>query len=87
MKWNELQEKARVNLLVDLRVISKLPDADYVYLTPSDLDLFAPVVHTKGSWFTVYHNEDQMVELFNEATDDVLFVTPEHEIPCHFVVL
>lgn len=89
MKWNELQEKAKVKLLVDLRVISDAKLERYAYLTPSDLDEVAPIVHAKGSCFTVYKEGVAIntVELFNEQDDSVLFMAPNEEIPAHFVVL
>lgn len=88
MKWFELQEKAKVKLHVDLRVLDKSRVDAYLYLTPSDLDELAPIAHKKGTWFTAYPKSIvEMVELFNEQTDDVLFMHPEDEIPCHFTVL
>lgn len=89
MKWNELKEKAKVKLLVDLRVLNRSRLDSYVHITPSDLDELAPIEHTKGSWFTIYRwdTEQDLVELFNEQTDDIIYMKPEDEIPSHFVVL
>lgn len=88
MKWSELEEKAKVKLLVDLRVINVVAVTNYAYVTPSELDRVAPVAHKAGAIFTVYpDNLPDGIELFNECTDDVYFVEPSDDIPPHFQVL
>lgn len=89
MKWNELQEKQQVKLLVDLRLINASKTTQYCYVTPAELDDIAPVVHKAGSVFTIYPADAAAadIELFNEQTDDVLFMDPFTTIPCYFEVL
>lgn len=88
MKWSELEEKAKVKLLVDLRVINVVAVTNYAYVTPSELDRVAPIAHKAGAVFTVYpENVPNDIELFNESTDDVYFVDPKDDIPPHFQVL
>ena len=88
MKWSELEEKAKVKLLVDLRVINVVAVTNYAYVTPSELDRVAPIAHKAGAVFTVYpENVPHDVELFNESTDDVLMFDPQEDIPSHFEVL
>lgn len=88
MKWSELEEKAKVKLLVDLRVINVVAVTNYAYVTPSELDRVAPIAHKAGAIYTIYpDNLPDGVELFNECTDDVLFMEPDTEIPSHFEVL
>lgn len=88
MKWSELQEKAKVKLLVDLRVINVVAVTNYAYVTPSELDRVAPIAHKAGAVFTIYpDNLPDGIELFNESTDDVLFMDADVDIPSHFEVL
>ncbi|MNI02322.1 hypothetical protein D3C73_551890 [compost metagenome] len=88
MKWFELQEKAKVKLLVDLRVINVVAVTNYAYVTPSELDRVAPIAHKAGAVYTIYHDRQPGdVELFCEATDDVLMWEANDEIPPHFEVL
>lgn len=86
MKWNQLKDKTKVRLLVDLRVINTKRVTQYAYVTPAELDEIAPITQHRGTTYTVYVNDTQ-VELFDEATDNVMFVAPDAEIPCHFIAL
>lgn len=88
MKWMDLQEKAKVKLLVDLRILDmKLVEA-YVYFTPQEMMAVAPIAHKAGAVYTIYHDRQPgEVELFCEATDDVLMMGGDQMIPPHFQVL
>lgn len=88
MKWSELQEKAKVKLLVDLRVIDTQKVQAYAYLTPQDMLDIAPIAHKAGAVYTIYTDRmDGDVELFNESTDEVMMMDAEQLIPIHFQVL
>lgn len=88
MKWFDLQEKAKVKLLVNLRVIDASKVEAYAYVTPEQLDAIAPVAQKAGTVYTIYHDRQPGdVELFCEATDDVMMMDADSEIPSHFEVL
>lgn len=91
MKWNELQEKAKVKLLCDLRiVVAEAVTNDFV--TPGQLDMVAPIAHKAGAVFTIYQVDvpegwPVQTELFNECTDQVILFDSLSAVPAHFQVI
>ena len=86
MLWNELQEKSKVKLLVDLSVIDSNKVQPYKYYTPAELEAMVTVAKPAGTVYTIYP-QDNIIELFDEATDDTLDFDPHTAIPCWIEVL